>query len=84
MVQNVYDKILDFGGTEAVPCVIVGAKTDLETRSTNCFHTLPYLTPFFSSPNRQIDQSEGERLAQQNHAAWVETSSKDNVNIGKL
>ncbi len=32
MVQNVYDKILDFGGTEAVPCVIVGSKTDLETR----------------------------------------------------
>ncbi|KAF8192561.1 small GTPase superfamily [Pholiota molesta] len=68
MVQNVYNKILDFGGKDEVPCVIVGAKTDLES----------------SSPNRQIEQREGEQLAQQNHAAWVETSAKDNVNIGQV
>lgn len=68
MVQNVYNKILDFGGKEEVPCVIVGAKTDLES----------------SSPNRQIDQNEGEQLAKQNHAAWVETSAKDNLNIGQV
>ncbi|KAF9482427.1 hypothetical protein BDN70DRAFT_874960 [Pholiota conissans] len=68
MVQNVYNKILDFGGKPEVPCVIVGAKTDLES----------------SSPSRQIEQTEGERLAKQNHAAWVETSAKDNVNISQV
>lgn len=41
MVQNVYNKILDFGGKEEVPCVIVGAKTDLESRlvlTLKCSH----------------------------------------------
>lgn len=48
MVQNVYNKILDFGGTEAVPCVIVGSKTDLETR---------YLSFFFFCLLHEIDFS---------------------------
>ena len=43
MVQNVYDKILDFGGTEAVPCVIVGSKTDLETRYVIFFVSCSFL-----------------------------------------
>ncbi|KAF9569067.1 rheb small monomeric GTPase RhbA [Agrocybe pediades] len=29
MVQNVYDKIIDFCGKQEIPCVIVGSKTDL-------------------------------------------------------
>jgi len=29
MVKTVHDKILDFGGMEKVPCVIVGQKCDL-------------------------------------------------------
>jgi len=32
MIQLVYDKILDFCGTQDIPCVIVGSKTDLQSR----------------------------------------------------
>jgi len=32
MVQVVYDKIADFCGLNSIPCVIVGAKTDLQQR----------------------------------------------------
>lgn len=28
-------------------------------------------------------KDEGEELAKQNHAAWVETSAKTNTNVGK-
>ncbi|KAF8882809.1 P-loop containing nucleoside triphosphate hydrolase protein [Infundibulicybe gibba] len=34
--------------------------------------------------SRQVDVSEGERLARENKAAWVETSAKNNVNVGKV
>ncbi|KAF8654758.1 hypothetical protein AX16_003413 [Volvariella volvacea WC 439] len=34
--------------------------------------------------NRQVEQSEGEKLAQANKAAWIETSAKENVNVGKV
>jgi len=34
--------------------------------------------------SRQIDPAEGEKLAQANNAAWVETSAKNNVNVGKV
>lgn len=32
MVQTVYDKILNYMGTESVPCVIVGQKSDLHVQ----------------------------------------------------
>jgi hypothetical protein len=36
------------------------------------------------SPNsRQVAPNEGEELAKLNNAAWVETSAKNNVNVGK-
>ncbi|KAF9006423.1 small GTPase superfamily [Cyathus striatus] len=34
--------------------------------------------------SRQVDSSEGERLAQLNKAAWVETSAKNNINVAKV
>ncbi|TFK75968.1 hypothetical protein BDN72DRAFT_359125 [Pluteus cervinus] len=64
MVQIVYDKIVDFCGVSDIPCVIVGAKTDLQ--------------------QKQVDQNEGQKLAQDNKAAWIETSAKNNVNIGQV
>jgi Ras family protein len=68
MIKIVYDKIIDFCGKNDIPCVIVGAKTDLQ-----------------SSPNsRQVQPNEGEELAKSNKAAWVETSAKNNVNVGKV
>jgi len=68
MIKIVYDKIVDFCGKNDIPCVIVGAKTDLQ-----------------SSPNsRQVPPNEGEELAKLNNAAWVETSAKNNVNVGKV
>jgi hypothetical protein len=36
------------------------------------------------SPNsRQVAPNEGEELAKLTNAAWVETSAKNNVNVGK-
>jgi hypothetical protein len=32
--------------------------------------------------NRQVAPDEGEKLAQTNKAAWVETSAKNNINVG--
>ncbi|ETW84010.1 hypothetical protein HETIRDRAFT_408245 [Heterobasidion irregulare TC 32-1] len=64
MIQVIYDKIVDFCGMKEIPCVIVGAKTDLQ--------------------QRQVAISEGEDLAKSVHAAWIETSAKNNVNVGKV
>ncbi|KAF9534885.1 small GTPase superfamily [Crepidotus variabilis] len=69
MIQPLYDRIIDYRGTEDVPCVIVGSKTDLGASQLY---------------SRQIEASEGEKLAHQNHAAWIETSAKSNTNIGKV
>ncbi|KAF8165385.1 rheb small monomeric GTPase RhbA [Crassisporium funariophilum] len=68
MIQIVYDKIVDFCGRQDIPCVIVGSKTDLQQNPSS----------------RQIDPVEGEKLAQQNNAAWVETSAKDDVNVSQV
>ncbi|KIM46227.1 hypothetical protein M413DRAFT_16951 [Hebeloma cylindrosporum] len=34
--------------------------------------------------SRQVQSMEGENLAKQNHAAWVETSAKDDANISEV
>ncbi|TFK37555.1 hypothetical protein BDQ12DRAFT_666840 [Crucibulum laeve] len=34
--------------------------------------------------NRQVDSTEGQKLAQENKTAWIETSAKNNVNVGKV
>jgi len=34
--------------------------------------------------SRQVQASEGEKLAQKNGAAWIETSAKNNINVGKV
>lgn len=34
--------------------------------------------------SRQVQSTEGEKLAKQNHAAWVETSAKDNANVSEV
>ncbi|KAI0005037.1 small GTPase superfamily [Russula compacta] len=36
------------------------------------------------SLSRQVQAAEGEDLAKANHAAWVETSAKNNVNVAKV
>ncbi|KAH8093835.1 small GTPase superfamily [Phellopilus nigrolimitatus] len=64
MVQIVHDKIVTFTGNQAIPCVIVGSKTDL--------------------PQRQVSPEEGEAFAKSIDAAWVETSAKTNLNVGKV
>lgn len=87
MIQIVYDKIIDFCGMNDIPCVIVGSKTDLQTRweprcgsvvvSVGRFQRRPY------SPTRQVEPKEGEKLAKENKAAWVETSAKNAINVGQ-
>ncbi|KAF8064245.1 hypothetical protein FPV67DRAFT_1629313 [Lyophyllum atratum] len=34
--------------------------------------------------NRQVQSNEGQKLGQANGAAWIETSAKNNVNVGKV
>ncbi|GLB44559.1 putative ras subfamily of RAS small GTPases [Lyophyllum shimeji] len=34
--------------------------------------------------NRQVQSKEGQALGQKNGAAWIETSAKNNVNVGKV
>ncbi|KAI6047210.1 small GTPase superfamily [Pisolithus marmoratus] len=65
MVKIVYDKIIDFCGKNEIPCVIVGAKSDLQS-------------------SRQVQPGEAEELAKIKQAAWVETSAKNNINVGKV
>lgn len=87
MIQIVYDKIVDFCGMNDIPCVIVGSKIDLQARYV-------YLLPIVAAdPNplsphspisRQVLSEEGEELAKTNKAAWVETSAKNNINVGEL
>ena len=36
----------------------------------------------YSPISRQVQPDEGEELAKSNKAAWVETSAKNNVNVG--
>lgn len=82
MIQIVYDKILDFSGLADVPCVVVGSKCDLQHRCAAVF--LPRLFARLTrSCSRQVQASEGEKLAQRIGAAWIETSAKDNINVGK-
>ncbi|TFK69204.1 ras-domain-containing protein [Pluteus cervinus] len=71
MIQIVYDKIVDFCGVSDIPCVVVGSKADLQQR-----FVIHVLTATLSS-SRQVDASEGEKLAQANKAAWIETSAKN-------
>ncbi|KAG6817453.1 hypothetical protein H0H87_008621 [Tephrocybe sp. NHM501043] len=65
MIQVIYDKIIDFCGVMDIPCVIVGAKMDLQN-------------------SRQVPQDEGQRLAEANKAAWIETSAKKNTNVDRV
>jgi len=64
MIRVIYDKIVNFSGMGSIPCVIVGAKTDLQ--------------------QRQVAPTEGQELATAHHAAWIETSAKNNVNVAKV
>ncbi|KAI6119367.1 P-loop containing nucleoside triphosphate hydrolase protein [Pisolithus croceorrhizus] len=65
MVKIIYDKIIDFCGKNEIPCVIVGAKSDLQS-------------------SRQVQPGEAEEFAKAKQAAWVETSAKNNVNVGRV
>ena len=42
------------------------------------------LPEVYLRPSRQVQSKEGQNLAKQNHAAWVETSAKDDANICKF
>ena len=83
LIQGVYDKIINFCGLPKIACVIVGSKSDLSMSYVtsgypwSLFWPWPYL-------RRQVDSTDGEKLAKQNDCAWVETSAKNNVNISAL
>lgn len=64
MIVSLHEKILDQGGLDRVPCVIVGQKSDLNSE-------------------RRVTFAEGEALAKKLGAAFIESSAKDNKNIGE-
>ena len=39
---------------------------------------------FDLTSSRQVQAAEGEELAKANSAAWIETSAKNNLNVGEL
>jgi Ras homolog enriched in brain len=87
MIQIIYDKIINFCGIKEIPCVIVGSKVDLPQRCV--FHSIriPFRLPAcldLGKCSRQVQPSEGEDLAKAIRAVWVESSSKNNVNVGEL
>ena len=41
-----------------------------------------YKKNFFPYLSRQVDSTDGENLAKLNDCAWIETSAKNNLNIG--
>lgn len=65
MITSLHEKILDQGGLDKVPCVIVGQKLDLDKE-------------------RRVSRAEGEALAKKLGAAFLESSAKDNQNVGEL
>lgn len=87
MIQIVYDKIVNFCGIKEIPCVIVGSKIDLSQRYHPLLHLngpVGRLMPWTHDPHiRQVQSAEGEDLARENHAAWIETSAKNNINVGE-
>ncbi|TDL29524.1 hypothetical protein BD410DRAFT_736491 [Rickenella mellea] len=68
MVQIIYDKIVSYCGTQSIPCVIVGAKTDLPKSPTL----------------RQVPEPVAKEFAESIGASSIETSAKQNVNVGKV
>ncbi|KAI6113701.1 small GTPase superfamily [Pisolithus croceorrhizus] len=85
MVKIIYDKIIDFCGKNEIPCVIVGAKSDLQSRYVLLIPLLQYrvLLPHILA-SRQVQPGEAEEFAKTKQAAWVETSAKNNVNVGRV
>lgn len=83
MIQIVYDKIIAFCGVTDIPCVVVGSKVDLDSRYGSTWPRIDPLKIYTSTLcSRQVSPQDGEKLAQEINAAWVETSAKTNVNVG--
>jgi len=82
MIQIVYDKIIEYCGVADIPCVIVASKADLEKWRVNFNLFYKPLPETSATHSRQVPSSEGENLARANKAVWIETSAKNNVNIG--
>lgn len=80
MIQTVHDKILDFTGSPKVPCVIVGQKVDLkpEDRCVTSYHKGSRADQI-----SRITKAEGEALAKKLNAGFIESSAKDNTNVGE-
>ncbi|KAG6865586.1 hypothetical protein C0991_001135 [Blastosporella zonata] len=80
MIQIVYDKIIDFCGVTDIPCVIVGSKCDL--RQKYGVPRVPLVVClWFHSHSRQVQLHEGQKLAKDLGAVWVETSAKENLRV---
>ncbi|EJT97509.1 hypothetical protein DACRYDRAFT_29360, partial [Dacryopinax primogenitus] len=70
MIRGLHDKIMAYYGERAeVPCVIVGQKQDLVEQKL---------------ATRQVTPQEGQALAKEIHASWIETSACSNLNVSKV
>ena len=82
MIQVVYDKIVDFCGVTKIPCVIVGSKSDLSIAYVTTGIPRRVCSIDLRCPgSRQVDSTDGEKLAKENDCAWIETSAKTGTNI---
>ncbi len=64
MLRVIRDKILNSTGTDTIPMIVVGNKSDLTTQ-------------------KNVSSEEGIKLATEFNCAFIETSAKNNDNVGK-
>ncbi|KAG5439527.1 hypothetical protein PCANB_002102 [Pneumocystis canis] len=81
MVKIIRDKILNYIGTEWVPIVVVGNKSDLHIqRFFNYFNN----NNSQKKNNRQVTPEDGKSLALQWGCSWTEASARHNENVAKI
>lgn len=68
LIPIIRDKILNATGTDAMPMILVGNKSDLTDSQQS---------------QRQVSFEEGEKLAKSLKMPFIETSAKTNVNVEK-
>lgn len=84
MVRTVHDKIVNQSGMATIPCVVVGQKCDLAEARYVYTVSLQWHdgNNWNSLETRQVPAAEGKKLADALGSAWLETSARQNSNIG--
>ena len=78
IIKILYDKIVDMVGNPKVPVVLVGNKKDLEVKFWKVIPLIHCLSGDYFQSDREVSREDGEKLAKQLNAVFIETSAKDN------